>query len=243
MIQDRKTIVDGGVGTRRTVVLCAACFVTAFFMTALSPSMLWGQSASLYHRTVPLSGDRAVELKDTYGYIPVPPPRELRKYDIVMIRVDDTARTKSTGETSARKNALYDAILKDWPFLIGLKAVKPSPQILGDQRLNGQLNSLYRSEGELETNESIALNIAAQIVDIRPNGNLVLEAHKNIRINNEVWEVSVTGECRADDVGPDNTVLSRNMAQLDLQKMERGSVRDSYRRGWVTKLFHLFQPF
>ncbi len=201
------------------------------------------QSSSLYHRTIPYSGDGPVRLEDTYGYIPAPPPRELRKHDIITVRVDEVQRVKSTGETSARRNALYDALLKDWPMLIGLKAIKPSPQAQGDQRVNGQLNTIYRSEGELETNELVTFNISAEIVDIRPNGNVVLEAHKNVRVNNEVWSVSLTGECRPQDISPDNVVLSRHIANLQIQKFERGNVRESYRRGWFTKLFHLFQPF
>ncbi len=208
-----------------------------------SSGALSAQTSSLYHRTIPLSGAKPVQLEDTYGYIPVPPPRELKQHDIITVRVDEVQRVKSTGEVSARRNALYDAILKDWPFLMGLKAIKPSPQTLGDQRVNGQLNSLYRSEGELETNELVTFNVSAEIVDIRPNGNIVLEAHKNVRINNEVWSVSLTGECRPDDISPDNVVLSRHIANLEVKKFERGNVRESYRRGWATKLFHLFQPF
>lgn len=222
----------------RTVTFLAV--VIAFF-ASVAPTA--AQTASLYHRSIPPAGNKPITLEQTYGYIPVPPPRELKKHDIVMIRVDEVARVKSTGEVSARRNALYDAILKDWPILIGLKALRPSPQTAGDQRANGQLNSLYRSEGELETNESISFTMAAEVVDIRPNNVLVLEAHKNVRVNNEVWEISVTGECRPDDIGPDNTVLSRSIAKLQINKFERGNVRESYRRGWVTKAFHLFQPF
>ncbi len=208
-----------------------------------SSHLVVAQSSSLYRRTISDTDRAPVRLENTYGYIPVPPPRELRKHDIVTVRVDEVQRMKSTGEVSARRNALYDAILKDWPFLLGLKAIKPSPQTLGDQRVNGQLNSIYRSEGELETNELITFNISAEIVDIRPNGNIVLEAHKNVRINNEVWSVSLTGECRPQDISPDNVVLSRHIANLEVKKFERGNVRESYRRGWFTKLFHLFQPF
>ena len=222
-----------------TGVWKAALLLAVTLMTGSAAA----QSSSLYHRTIPHSGDGPVRLEDTYGYIPAPPPRELRKHDIITVRVDEVQRVKSTGETSARRNALYDALLKDWPMLIGLKALKPSPQAQGDQRVNGQLNTIYRSEGELETNELVTFNISAEIVDIRPNGNIVIEAHKNVRVNNEVWSVSLTGECRPQDISPDNVVLSRHIANLQIQKFERGNVRESYRRGWFTKLFHLFQPF
>lgn len=221
----------------------SARWCLALLLATACPSIVWGQTSSLYHRALPLTGDRPVELSDTPGYIEPPPPRQLRKYDIVTMRIDDVSRVRSDGEITRRKNGLYDAILKDWPLLVGLRALKPSPQAQGDQRVNGQLNALYRAEGELEANESIAFSIAAQIVDIRPNGNLVLEARKNIQINNEVWEINVMGECRSEDIGPDNVVISRHIANLRITKLERGHVRDSYRRGWVVKVLDLFAPF
>jgi len=63
----------------------------------------------------------------------------------------------------------------------------------------------------LETKEAVAFNIAAQVVDMRPNGNIVLEARKHIRVNHEVWEIFVSGTCRQEDISPDNVVLRRNV--------------------------------
>ena len=69
------------------------------------------------------------------------------------------------------------------------------------------------------------------MVDIRPNGNLILEGHRSIKNNEEVWDYSLTGEIRSDDVKPNNTVLSENVAALCINKREQGGhVRDSYRR-------------
>lgn len=222
-------------------VRAAVWVVTAVWLGAWARAQ--AQTSSLYHRPLPASSGQPIHLKDTLGFIQPKPPRELRKYDIVTIRIDDVSRVRADGEVRRRKNGRYDAVLKDWPLLIGLKALKPSPQAQGDQRANGELNALYRSQGQLLTNESIALTIAAQIVDIRPNGNLVLEARKHIQINNEIWEINVTGECRAQDVAPDNVVLSRHVANLRIRKLERGHVRDGYRRGWVVKLMDWFAPF
>ena len=130
-----------------------------------------------------------------------------------------------------------------WIHLEGLKAVKPDQQNDGDQRVQGKLNQLYRSEAELETRESLKFEIAASVADIRPNGNLVLEAHRVIRVNDETWEYSLSGICRKEDVGPGLVVFSRDIAELSVQKRERGHVRDGYRRGWFTRWFDTLQPF
>ena len=219
-------------------------FLIAVAGAWLAAAESWGQSSSLYHRDLPPADAPPMTLEQTSWISPPPvPPKELRLHDLINVRVDVTATMTSQGEVERRKNALYDAVLKDWVHLIGLKALKPDPQTDGDQRARGQLSQLYRAESDLETSEALKFEIAAEIVDIRPNGNIVLEAHQTIHNNNEVWEYSLSGVCSPEDIGPGQVVLSRDVHSLQVDKRERGSVRDGYRRGWFTRWFDQFHPF
>jgi flagellar L-ring protein precursor FlgH len=205
-----------------------------FAAVACCPASLRGQNSSLYQREpVPARAPSQDLERGSWTYIPVAEPEPIAINDIVIVRVDELARMTSEGDMERRKNALFDAVLDNWVYLDGLKAIRPSPQSDGSPRARGQLQQLYRAEGEMETRESLALNIACRIADIRPNGNLVLEGHKQLRVNNEVWEVSLSGVCSRDAVGPDRLVLSRQINDLKLDKRERGHVRDTYRRGWL----------
>jgi len=227
----------------------AAIGAAVFLMVATG----YAQDSSLYAREAarpikpqdgPAEADPHLKLADTsWIYTPTPPPREVQKHDIVSVRVDVMSRMQSDGELRRRKNGLYDARLNDWIIFDGLRWIKPSPQSDGDPRVRGELRSQYRSLGELETSESLALNIAAEVVDIRPNGNLVLEGRATTRINDEVWTVAMSGMCRPESIGPNNVVLSRDVINLDVRKMETGSVAAGYQRGWFQKLFDIFQPF
>ncbi len=177
-------------------------------------------------------------------YIEPQPPQEIKVHDIISVRVDVLSRMTAEGELQRRKNAKYDARLKDWILLHGLHAIGPARQVDGDPRINGELKSDYRAQSDIETRESWAFNVATEVGDIRPNGNLVLEGHGRVRVNEEVWAVSLTGECAATAVGPDNVVLSRDINHLDINKYETGSVASGYQRGWFQKLFDVFiQPF
>jgi len=176
-------------------------------------------------------------------YTPTPPPREIQKHDVISVRVDMLSRMAAEGELRRRKNGNYDARLNDWLIFDGLRWMKPSPQSEGDPRVRGELRSQYRSLGELETAESLAFNIACEVVDIRPNGNLIIEGRNNARINDEVWTITLSGSCRPESIGPNNVVLSRDIIDLNIQKVETGSGAAGYQRGWFQKIFDLIQPF
>jgi flagellar L-ring protein precursor FlgH len=202
------------------------------------------QSSSIFERDLPAHGKAPIMLDGgSWTYVPPQLPRRIMINDRVTIRVDELASMTQEGEVDRRKTAQYNAVLKDWVHLIGLKALKPDAQNDGDQTINGQLQQIYRAEGDVEARESLVLNIACTVADIRPNGDLVIEGHKQIQINDNVWEVSLAGICRHQDVGPDNVVLSRNIVNMKLDKRERGHVRDAYKRGWLVRWLDEFDPF
>jgi len=222
------------------------------------PAIVSAQTSSLWQNPQdPQSNQQAMQqnppaptappltLRDTSAiYVDPKPPRQIKIHDVLSVRVDHLSRMTAEGELQRRKNSRYDARLKDWIVLKGFRALGPAPQGDGDPRIRGELQSNYRSQGDMETRESLAVNVAVAVVDIRPNGNLVLEGHQRVRINEEVWAISLTGECAAKAVGPDNTVLSRDINHLDINKSETGSVASGYQRGWFQKLFDVFvQPF
>lgn len=193
--------------------------------------------------SVPGGESAPLDLKAaSWTFVPSPPVRTYRMHDIISIRVDEVARTRAEGNAESRKNTLYDVILRDWLKLDGL-AIKPAPQSSGDPRVRGTTNQLYRADASTESRESLALNIAAEIVDVRPNGTLVIEAHKTIWVNDNAWDTSLTGVCRAQDVGPDNVILSRDILDLQIHKQERGHLRDGYRRGWFQRWLDTLNPF
>jgi flagellar L-ring protein precursor FlgH len=178
----------------------------------------------------------------SYGYIATEPPKELQIHDLVTVLVDESAQMISEGEVDRRKKADGKFSLDDWIVFDGL-GVRPDPQSTGSPKITGKMENKYRAEGEMETRETMRFRIASEIVDIRPNGTIVLEGRRFIQANAEQWELSLTGIARPEDILPNNTVLSEDLASLRIHKREAGHVRDGYRRGWLLKILDRYQPF
>jgi len=206
-------------------------------------SSLYSGQLPLMMQTTAAKAGAATPPPVSWYETPLPPPKEVRVQDIITIRVDTGARMSSNAQLQNRRTAQYDARLNDWIFLEGLRQVRPAPQSEGDQRVQGNLNQLNRVTGQLDTVESLKFEIAATVAAVLPNGNIVLEAHNVARVNDEQWMHSLSGVCRREDIGPGNVVLSKDIANLQVEKRELGQIRDSYKRGWLTKWWDQFGPF
>jgi len=175
----------------------------------------------------------------------VPPEheyRELKVNDIITVLVDYRTSMLSEGDAENRKTNNINATLNDWIKFTG-KDLTPDPQPNGPLSVQGNLQSQFRAESDIELRDQLTFRIAAHIVDIQPNGNLVIEAHRTIRINEEVWQQSLTGIVRRSAIGPDRTVRSDEVADLRIEKREMGFIRDSYKRGWLHLWYDKWKAF
>jgi flagellar L-ring protein precursor FlgH len=182
-------------------------------------------------------------LQGAWTYIPPTQARQIRMHDIVTIRVDESATSLLLGNATSRKTTSYDAVVRDWIRMVGLDTIKPAPQSDGDPRVQVNQNEVYRGDSTIRTSESLTFNIAAQVVDILPNGLIVLEGTTTLELNDNRLEVSLIGTCRSLDIDPNNTVLSRNLVNKHIKKRENGHVRDGYSRGWLTRFLAIVKPF
>ena len=169
-------------------------------------------------------------------------PQPIRLHDLITVVVDEKAQVISEGGMDRRRQANLQLGLKDWILLDGL-TLRPDPLSEGDPSITGDLNQKYKTEADLETRDAMKFRIACRVVDIRPNGTLVIEGRRTIQNNEEVWEQSLTGVVRPEDILPNNSVLSENVADLRIHKREIGHVRDGYRRGWMQHWLDQINPF
>jgi flagellar L-ring protein precursor FlgH len=167
---------------------------------------------------------------------------ELKEHDIITVIVDYRTRMLSEGDAESRVTKNLTAVLSSWVRFDG-KNLKPAAQSDGDPRVAGTYNSQSRTESDVELRDTLNFRIGAQIIEIRPNGNLYIEANWSIQNNEERWRIFLSGEVRRESIMPDRTVSSDAIVNLDIVKKEEGQVRDGYARGWFAAWYDKYKPF
>ena len=201
---------------------------------------------SLLRATLAAQADpgRATLKEVSFTAVPEPEPRTLKKHDLVTIIVRETSEYKSEATTDLKKKATLDARLEEFAklnvknFAIeggGIGTTPPSIKASGKGEFKG--------DGSVDRSDELTARITAEVLDVKPNGTLVLQARKFIKTDEEEQEMILTGVCRAEDVTADNSIYSHQLHDQTLMKMHKGAVRDATKRGWLPKLLDLIAPF
>lgn len=86
-----------------------------------------------------------------------------------------------------------------------------------------------KGSGATASNTAFSTGLTGQVIAVLPNGNLVIEAHRQIAMNNQHEEVIVRGIARPGDITPANTVASTNLSALEIELKGKGIISDSVR--------------
>ena len=143
--------------------------------------------------------------------------------DIVTIVVSDNLSAVASGVTNtSRKTSAQHQITAAWACLSAASRFANPLSVAGDQELAGT--------GATSRNMTLSTTISARVVEVTSNGTLVVEGTKNIGVNSEKQTITVHGLIRPEDVSPLNTILSTQVANLQIHVNGKGVVGDAIRR-------------
>lgn len=102
----------------------------------------------------------------------------------------------------------------------------------------GNWDSEYEGEGTTNRRGAIKANLTATVIDITPEGLLVLEGKQEIRVNRENQVITIRGKVRPEDISNiTNSVASTYVADAVIEYDGRGTLGDVQRPGILTRLF------
>jgi len=190
-------------------------------------SLTWARGDSLWidGRARPMVGDK----------------RAVAVGDILQIVVQENNSATKDNNTKTSKKSSLDAKLAAFLY---------SPAASGMLTKQGQLpvvkfdsSQSFDGGGKINNSERIVARIAVVVIDVLPNGNLVLEGRRQTSFSGESQEIILRGVVRPSDITSANTVFSYNVADANIKFVSKGTVSDSQRKGWFARIWEKVSPF
>jgi len=155
--------------------------------------------------------------------------------DVVTIQVSETTQAVTSADASSKRSSSMSAGIDS---LVGLETgVKELPNLIksaGNTRFDGQ--------GSTSRATQLRTTLTARVTDVLPNGYLVVEGKREVRVNNENQMVIFSGIVRPSDINKSNVVPSSSVAQMSVRVQGKGTVSQPLKPGWLTQILNGIWP-
>ena len=162
-----------------------------------------------------------------------------RPGDLITVLIVENQDIRNEETSELRRATTLDYALEN--FDIRPEAFDPLPRVAASSRddFNGTAN--YEKKGELKA------RITALVMDVLPNGNMVIKGRREIKIDYETKVIEFSGVVRRFDVKADNTILSELVADAHVSYTGEGALTDTTNRvglgGWLHRAILWLWPF
>ena len=163
--------------------------------------------------------------------------RAFRKGDQLTVLIEETTTMSASQRTKSDKASSIDdkinrLIYPNWGRHNGA---------LPELSVDGE--SSYDGGGEIANSQKVTTRVTIPVIDVRPNGSLVVGGVRKISFSGETHFVFVTGFARSEDITPENTVLSTKLADANIEMVSEGELTETQRKGWLLRINGLVSPF
>lgn len=163
--------------------------------------------------------------------------KAFRLHDVVMIVVGESLSASTDGQV---KNSRASSASSGLTGLFGaLKGSNNMQNLLGANASSG-----LTAQGQSTTDSSLTTTFGAEVVDVLPNGMLVVQATRQLTFSQQTQLITLRGLVRPEDVNNENQVPSSAMTDLELDVTGKGIVNDStYRQNALVRFLEKLLVF
>lgn len=183
----------------------------------------------------------------SYSAVLAPAPRLFAINDLVTVVIHENMTTDFTSSLETEKTAERRGEIVEFPRLtlsdLLDARISPSEFADGEIALDLEYEQAYEGEGDYSNQQTMTGRIQARVIDVKPNGTLVLEARKSVTSDHEHYQLVATGTCRVDDITADNTILSSQLANLYIDKQHQGHLKQAADKGLLTNILDFIFNF
>lgn len=198
----------------------------------------------------------ARRLQAAYGTEnPLARPKASRLHDRVTILINEQTAARNEAVTELERDSEMNWTLNKWFTLSvdddGNLRAKPRLQDNNDPGLSGSYapnldfiaERTHEGDGSTERTQTFQSELTGEVLEVLPNGQLVVEARSMITLNEEEQTLVFTGRVDPRDLDDRNTVDARYVIDKRIRFTGEGAITDMNRRGWGARLLDKLNPF
>ena len=168
--------------------------------------------------------------------------------DLVTIVISESSSSSKSESITTTKTASKDATTA--PFSKNLEGDGGGGmlyRVLNDwatmKGLSISSSSGFDGSGSSSTSENLSAQITARVVDVLPNGNLVIKGERRVKMKQEEVHIVMTGMIRVRDISKTNSISSTLMSDAHIYYETAGDVTDGTQPGIFWRIFQFINPF
>jgi flagellar L-ring protein precursor FlgH len=165
-----------------------------------------------------------------------PEPRAFAEQDLVTIIISERTSIEREQSLDTSKDYSTSAEFESLPDPLELLQLRYQNYSRLPQSLSVRAGSEHQGEGSYERDDSVTARVTGRVIEVKPNGTLLVESKTTIVTDGEEQCIVLSGICRPEDVTVANTVQSNQMANLIVEFENTGDIRDSSDKGWIPKV-------
>jgi flagellar L-ring protein precursor FlgH len=158
--------------------------------------------------------------------------------DILTVAINFDEKAIFNDETQRQRTSAENEQLNNF---FGLQAKLPNS--VGSNPINVAGASNHDGKATMNREEQVNLQVAALVMQVLPNGNLVVQGHQEFRVNYEVRELQLMGVIRPQDITSTNTVDYSKLAEARISYGGRGQLMDIQQPRYGQQFLDILQPF
>ena len=186
--------------------------------------------------------------------------RRARKIgDIITINISESSSSSQNGKTSLKNSSSLDAQIKSLFYALAKAPVSgttdptfESLEYLGSKRgsHNGVLPESnwsskmdFEGDGQLTSANDLKGMISAMIIEVLPNGNFIVEGRRDLSVDKQARTIIISGMIRPEDIGANNVVESRYIANAKIDFIGDGLISKYRKRGLLQRIWDFFRLY
>jgi flagellar L-ring protein precursor FlgH len=152
-----------------------------------------------------------------------------RVEDVITVMVQESA--KAMNDTQTETDEAQQSSM-------GINAGSGPLNFVPGMSVSGGASTNYDGKGKTSRAGSVKATVSARVIRVLDNGNLLIEGHKEVEVNQEKEILKVSGIIRPDDISPDNTVYSSKLADARIHYSGKGDASQASKQGWLARFWH-----